>query len=55
MASQPSPMYAYSIIPFINGMKNTLHCMDKAEQYAKEKDEDVEDYLNLQIHPDMKG
>lgn len=29
--------------------------MDKAEQYAKEKDEDVEDYLNLQIHPDMKG
>jgi len=48
-------MYAYSIIPFINGMKNTLHCMDKAEQYAKEKDEDVEDYLNLQIHPDMKG
>lgn len=47
-------MYDYSIVPFIGSMKNLLHCMDKAEQYAKEKGENVEDYVNLQIHPDMK-
>lgn len=55
MASQSSPMYAYAIIPFIRGMKNLLHCMSKAEEYAKEKGENVEDYMNLQIHPDMKA
>lgn len=55
MTSQPSPMYDYSIVPFISGMKNLLHCMGKAEQYAKEKGENVEDYADLQIHPDMKG
>jgi len=54
MASQTS-MYDYSIVPFTRTMKNLLCCMDKAEQYAKEKGENVEDYVDLQIHPDMKG
>lgn len=36
-------------------MKNLLHCMDKAEAHAKEKGENIEDYIQLQIYPDMKN
>lgn len=49
-----SPLYEYSMVPFIRSMKNLQACMAKAEDYAKEKGENVDDYVELQIHPDMK-
>lgn len=54
MASPNSPLYDYSIVPFTRSIKNLLHCMGKAETYAKEKGENVDDYLQLQLYSDMK-
>lgn len=49
-----APLYDFSIVPFTRSIKSLLAIFDKAEQYAKENGENVEDYINLQIHPDMK-
>lgn len=54
MATEAAPLYEYSIVPFVRSMKNLVHVMDKAEQHAKDKGENVEDYTKLKIYPDMK-
>lgn len=49
-----APLYDYSVVPFTRTIKNLVAIFDKAEQYAKENGDNVDDYIKLQIHPDMK-
>lgn len=49
-----APLYDYSVVPFTRSIKNLVAIFDKAEQYAKENGDNVDDYIKLQIHPDMK-
>lgn len=49
-----APLYDYSVVPFLRTLKNLIHIFDKAEQHAKEKGENVDDYVKLQIISDMK-
>lgn len=53
MASS-APLYDYSVIPMLTITKNIISCMTKAEAFATEKGENVDDYLNLRIFEDMK-
>lgn len=52
MASS-APLYDYSVVPMTSICKNILACMAKAEAYATEKGENVDDYLKLRIIADM--
>lgn len=47
-------MYDYSIPLFIRMLQNMLACMTKAEKYAQEHGENIDDYIELRIHSDMK-
>lgn len=47
-------MYDYSIPTFIRMLQNMLAIMSKAESYAKENGDNVDDYTELRIHSDMK-
>lgn len=49
-----APLYDFSVVPFTLTIKNLLDILGKAEEHAKEKGDNIEDYLDLQIHPDMK-
>ncbi|KAK5073886.1 hypothetical protein LTS08_002015 [Lithohypha guttulata] len=48
-------LYDYSVNIFISSIQNLLVCMTKAEKYAEEQGDNVDDYVQLQIHPDMKN
>jgi len=41
------------MVPFIRMMQNLRDIMGKAEEHAKEKQEDVENYAKLRIYHDM--
>lgn len=47
-------LYDYSIPVFVHMLQNVLAFMTKAEEYAKEKGDNIDDYTELRIHPDMK-
>lgn len=49
-----APLYDFSVVPFTKSIKGLIAIFDKAEQYAESKGEDVNSYIQLQIHPDMK-
>lgn len=49
-----TPLYDFSIVPFSNSLKNLLHCLNKAEEHAKSKGEDVNEYKDLRLYEDMK-
>lgn len=54
MASQNVPLYEFSATIFVKSLRNLAHILDTAEQYAKDKGEDVEKYTKLKVHPDMR-
>lgn len=47
-------LYDSSIALFLRTTKNILHIMDRAEEHAKDKGENIEEYAKLQLYPDMK-
>lgn len=49
-----APLYDFSVVPFARSVRSLLAIFEKAEQYAKEKGDNIDDYIELQIHPDMK-
>lgn len=49
-----APLYDFSVVPFTRSIKNLLAILDKAEKHAREAGDNIEDYIQLQIHPDMK-
>lgn len=49
-----APLYDFSVVPFTRSIKSLLTIFDKAEQHAKEKGDNIDDYVELQIYPDMK-
>jgi len=51
----PLSFYDISIPTFRNGLETLAQILSKAEQHAKEKGLNVDDYVNASLADDMKG